>query len=306
MSHLALMWHTPEHQHILQEIGGEFQARVTDAITANRLSLPPIPDVVLRIHQICQCEDSTVRDVANALVDDPSLTAYVIRAANSVIFSPRNVTCHDIITAVSRLGMYRVRDIVTAQAIEELKRSADFSQECNKLLEESAHQSRLLAGATTLVCNGVVKHSEQKLGLEPEKALLSCLLSDIGLFSLIKEYEIYREQGNYLDFSIAKEVFAQGCNEASTQILKHWGFDTDYLEVAGNSYYTPKSGEETRYVDLARMANHLLLFRNDDDAYYDHEVELDLAGAETMYELSNLSDLEFESRIQEIIQKSGL
>ncbi|WP_087018805.1 HDOD domain-containing protein [Thaumasiovibrio subtropicus] len=306
MSHLALMWHTPEHQQILQEIDGEFQALVNTAIEEGRLSLPPIPEVVIRIHKICQADDSTIRDIANALVDDPSLTAYVIRAANSVIFSPRNVTCHDLITAVSRLGMYRVRDIVTAQAIEELKRSATFSQECNRLLEESAHQSRLLAGATTLVCNGVLKHSEHKLLLEPEKALLACLLSDIGLFSLIKEYEYYLEKGNYLDFNIAKQVFAQGCNEASTQILKHWGFDEDYLEVAGNDYYTPKSGEETRYVDLARMANHLLLFRNQDDAYYDSEIELDLAGAETMYELSNLSDSEFSHLVQEIIQNSGL
>ncbi|WP_413110509.1 HDOD domain-containing protein [Thaumasiovibrio sp. DFM-14] len=306
MTHLALMWHTPAHKQILTSINNEFRTRVIDAIKYNKLSLPPIPEVVLRIHKICQDEDSAIRDIADALVDDPSLTASVIRAANSVVFSPLNVTCHDIITAVSRLGMYRVRDIVTAQAIEELKRSAEFSTECNKLLEISANQSRLLAGATTLVCNGIIKHSDEKTTLEPEKALLACLLADIGLFSLIKEYQLYLEDGNFLDFNIAKEVFAQGCNKASILVLKHWGFDNDYLEVASNSYLSTKKEGETRYVDLARMANHLLLFRNQDDNYFEHEVELDLAGAEAMYELSNLSNQEFKSQIQEIIRNSGL
>nr|WP_086938302.1 HDOD domain-containing protein [Thaumasiovibrio occultus] len=306
MSHLALMWHTPNKQRILASINTDFYQLVTNAIKEDRLALPPIPDVVIRLHSLCQDHDSTVRDVADALADDPSLTASVIRVANSVIFNRVNAPCHDISAAVSRLGMFRVRDIVTAQAIEELKNSAVFSEECNKLLEESATQSRQLAGATTLVCEGIIKYSETPTRLEPEKALLSCILADIGLFSLVKEYQHYLEQGNFLDLTLAKEVFASVCSRASVLILRHWGFDQDFLEVAGNTHYSQPDEGDVRYVDLARMANHLLMFRSQDEAIDEHEVEFDLAGAETMYELSNLSEVEFKDRIDKVMQKSCL
>ncbi len=54
------------------------------------------------------------------------------------------------------------------------------------------------------------------------------------------------------------------------------------------------------------MANHLLLFKNNDDAIEDHHVEMDLTGAEVMYELTNLSDRDFNSELQNVMKSCGL
>lgn len=94
----------------------------------------PIPDVVLKIQRLCLAESTSISDVADCLIEDPGLSAIVIRVANSVVFNRRNITCTDIVTAVSRLGILRVRDIVTAQAIEQLKYSVNLSKECNRIL----------------------------------------------------------------------------------------------------------------------------------------------------------------------------
>ncbi|EGU55853.1 HDOD domain-containing protein, partial [Vibrio tubiashii] len=83
---------------------------VEHSIKSHTISLPPISDVVLKIQQLCTQDTTTVSDVADSLLEDPGLAAIVIRVANSVIFNRRNITCTDLVTAVSRLGILRVRD----------------------------------------------------------------------------------------------------------------------------------------------------------------------------------------------------
>ncbi|MCV5735526.1 HDOD domain-containing protein, partial [Escherichia coli] len=133
----------------------------------------------IKIQKLCIEENTTVSDVANSLLEDPGLAAIVIRVANSVIFNRRNITCSDLTTAVSRLGIFRVRDIVTAQAIEQLKHAVNLSKECNDILVKSAAVSRELGATMVLVVQEFHKHEPSVYThLELEKALLVGLLAD--------------------------------------------------------------------------------------------------------------------------------
>ncbi|MCW8330801.1 HDOD domain-containing protein [Photobacterium sp. SDRW27] len=306
MAHVSFFWLKPENEKIVKGLESEFCSLVKDAVKQNRLTLPPIPDVLVKLHAMCNAEDTTIRDVANLLLDDPGMAASIVTISNTMMFNRRNVICNDIQTAVSRLGILRVRDIITARAIEELKNSSNFSTECNNLLLQSAIRSRQLAATMAMVSQGLINHPESPAAIEQEKSLLAGLFADIGLFSLVNEYQTYLDNGNYLDIEIAKYVFEHCCQEASLLILKHWGFDDDYLEVASNTEL-PYRGQRpnTSYLDIARMANHLLLFKSNDEAIDEHHVELDLAGAEVMYELTNLPEAEFNSQIRNVIKDSG-
>lgn len=103
------------------------------------------------------------------------------------------------------------------------------------------------------------------LHLEQDKALLVGLLADIGLFCLVNEYYLYLENGNYLDQDIALQIFQSSCSSTSKLVLKHWGFDEDFLEVACNEELVEHC-QEVSYLDVARIAHHLLMFRKQDDA----------------------------------------
>ncbi|UTV26780.1 HDOD domain-containing protein [Photobacterium atrarenae] len=306
MAHVSFFWLKPENDKIVKGLQSEFCALVKDAIVRNRLSLPPIPEVLARLQTLCASEETTIRDVADVLLDDPGIAASVIKISNTLLFNRRNVVCHDIQTAVSRLGILRVRDIVTAKSIEELKSYGHFDSQCNRLLQQSALRSRQLAATMAVISQGLIKHPDSDVRLEPEKALLSGLFADIGLFCLLHEYKNYLESGNYIDLNVAKFVFEHCCQDASLLILKHWGFDEDYLEVASNTtmpYRRQHSG--TSYLDVARMANHLLMFKSNDEAIDTHHVELDLAGAEVMYDLTNMPEIEFNQQLRNVIKESG-
>ncbi len=251
-------------------------------------------------------KNTPLSDVANCLLEDPGLAAVVLRVANSVIFNRRNITCNDLTTAVSRLGILRVRDIVTAQAIEQLKHSVNLTKECNAILVKSAAVSRELGAVMVILVQAFRKHEPGTYGhLEQEKALLVGLLADIGLFCLINEYHLYLDRGNYLDPEIALQIFQTRCSATSKLVLERWGFDNDFREVSSNEKYE-QTRPEVSYLDIARIAHHLLMFRNHDERIDEHEVEFNLTGAEVLYELSNMSDTDFNDQIRAVLSASGL
>ncbi|KJY84795.1 histidine kinase [Vibrio galatheae] len=306
MNHLSFYWLPENSELLLKGIESEFSTLIEHSIKSRTISLPPISDVVLKIQKLCTQDATTVTDVADSLLEDPGLAAIVIRVANSVIFNRRNITCTDLITAVSRLGILRVRDIVTAQAIEQLKHSVNLSQACNKLLVQSAATSRELAATMVLVVRGFKESgSKHYVHLETDKALLTGLLADIGLFCIVNEYHNYQERGNYLQEDIALQIFDRQCSNASKLVLESWGFDSDFLAVASNQVIGQQS-VMVSYLDVARIANHILMFRRQDEKISEHTVEFDVTGADILYKLSNLSDIEFNTQIDELISASGL
>ncbi len=306
MEHLSFFWLPNNKDKLIQALESEFAQLVEQSISTGKISLPPIPDVVIKIQKLCIEENTTVSDVANCLLEDPGLAAIVIRVANSVIFNRRNITCSDLTTAVSRLGIFRVRDIVTAQAIEQLKHAVNLSKECNDILVKSAAVSRELGATMVLVVQEFHKHEPSVYThLELEKALLVGLLADIGLFCLINEYHLYLDSGNYLDPDIALQIFQTRCSATSKLVLERWGFDNDFREVSSNEKFVT-ARPEVSYLDIARIANHLLMSRNQDERIDEHEVEFNLTGAEVLYDLSNMSDTDFRNEINAVLSASGL
>lgn len=75
--------------------------------------------------------------------------------------------------------------------------------------------------------------------------------------------------------------------------------------MASNKF-RKRSSVAVSYLDVARIANHILLFRRQDDAIDEHSVKFDVTGADILYKLSNLSDIEFNAQVDELMSASGL
>lgn len=307
MNHLSFYWLPENQQLFIESLETEFADLVEQSINTGKITLPPISEVVLKIQALCNDESTGVADIAECLLEDPGLAATVLKVANSVIFNRRNITCNDLNTAVSRLGIYRVRDIVTAQSIELLKHSVHLTDECHEVLVNSAKVSRELAAVMVLVTRKFQEiSSEQYAHLEQDKSLLVGFLADIGLFCLVNEYHLYLEKGNYLNPDLAMQIFQSRCPLTSEQVLDTWGFDCDFIEVASNRVKHMER-PEVSYLDVARIANHILLFRRQDhDALEEHEVEINVDGADVMYQLTSLSEQDFQDRIAEVIHSTGM
>lgn len=307
MNHLSFYWLPDNQQGLIESLETEFAELVEQSINTGKISLPPISEVVLRIQKLCTLESTGISEIAECLLDDPGLAAIVLRVSNSVVFNRRNITCNDLHTAVSRLGILRVRDIVTAQSIEMLKHSVNLTDNCKSVLVQSAAVSRELAATMVLVTRAFQAQSKETYSyLEQEKALLVGFLADIGLFCLVNEYHLYLERGNYLDPDLAMQIFHSRCPVVSEQVLKTWSFDQDFIEVASNQIKATDR-PEVSYLDIARIANHVLLYRKQDNEALDvHEVEINLDGAEVLYQLTNMVESDFATQTADVMRSSGM
>ena len=93
----------------------DFRTRFT-ADLGRMDQLPSMPAVVSRLMEIIQDRNSSMQDLAQALREDPPLTARILRLANSPIYGS-GVRVLAVPDAVMRLGMLEVQNLVMSVSL---------------------------------------------------------------------------------------------------------------------------------------------------------------------------------------------
>ncbi|MEF1342280.1 HDOD domain-containing protein, partial [Vibrio rotiferianus] len=78
MEHLSFYWLPQNKEKLIKSLESDFSHLVKQSISTGKISLPPIPDVVLKIQQLCTEENTAISDIANCLIEDPGLAAVVL------------------------------------------------------------------------------------------------------------------------------------------------------------------------------------------------------------------------------------
>ena len=133
------------------------------------VDLPTISQVQKRISDLLGSDRSSAADVARVMEIDQSITAKMLRLANSAVFGfNRHIT--SVKDAVALIGFEQVADLVTAvSTFEALGR-----------VEESPHFNRLAFWEHCIACGSIAKVIGDKLKIDPERAFVAGLLHDIG------------------------------------------------------------------------------------------------------------------------------
>lgn len=148
----------------------KFISTLLDDLKTNRLKLPTLPQVAIKVGNIIDDPKTTTKEIAKIISTDAALTARLIQVANSVLY--RGISpVEDIRTAVTRLGIKLIRNIVTSLIIRQLFHTKYdiLRKRMEKLWLHSAHVaaiSYVLAGKYT--------------SIKPDEALLGGLIHNIG------------------------------------------------------------------------------------------------------------------------------
>lgn len=92
---------------------------------AEARDLPTLPEIVIKVEQLARSESASARDLARIMDHDPSLTARVLKVANSVIYGGRNPIT-SVTYAVARIGFTEVRNIALSLSVLKLFTSKGF------------------------------------------------------------------------------------------------------------------------------------------------------------------------------------
>ncbi|MEW6646740.1 MAG: HDOD domain-containing protein [Pseudomonadota bacterium] len=213
-------------------------------IASNRLVLPTLPEIALRVRELMAQPDCSATQLARLISSDAALAARLLKVANSSSYRGHK-TIDNIQTAITRLGMQLVRSLVTQLALlQSLHGSnADIGRQLAVLsrhsLEIGAHCHALAQCYTKL---------------DPEEALLAGLVHDIGKLPLLLRLRSLGGTGEMAD-QLARRLHGR----VGAMVLEAWHFTPEMVAVAAghedvqrNPYGAPD------YTDVV-LLSHLLL-----------------------------------------------
>lgn len=177
------------------------------------LRLPALPKSVLRLRSVLAREDAGVEDAANVIAQDPSLSARILRVANSAQYAPSAplVSVHRAATTLGLRNLYRVAlRVEVVSAFSNLVQVPGFDP-------RDVWRHAILTAQTTSDVARLVGAQVGELSVED---FYACgLLHDIGQIVMLDnrglEYaQLHAATTNERELLQAEEAHYQGLNHA--------------------------------------------------------------------------------------------
>lgn len=214
----------PEHDAEAQ------RGALVDVLIEELERLPAQPSVAVRTVWVADQPNSSAKDLAAALTADPSLTARVLRLANSAYYGlSRRVA--DVAFAVTVVGFPTVRAMAAVHA--------------SGLFEPGEHTvpdwywEHSIATAT--VCSVLAPRA----GVRPNQAFPLGLLHDLGSALLFRADPqrfdaVQAEAGNGRSLRAAeKAAFGMAHDEAAARVFTAWRFPETFIDAVADHHAHP-------------------------------------------------------------------
>jgi HD-like signal output (HDOD) protein len=221
----------------------DFLNHVQQELDANRLILPTLPDVALKVRDAVAKGDSSAAELASIIVTDVSLSTRLIQVANSPLYRGAN-PINNIQMAVSRLGNKIVGTLITSLVMQQM-----FTPS-NKLLEEhfrKTWEQSINVSSISRALSAFTSH------LNRDEAMLAGLIHQIGklpIFILVEKIPEFRDSPSRMAKLLEKAHPAVG-----KLIMETWNFP-DELKLVASEYvnFQYDSGPKADYVDIVQVA----------------------------------------------------
>lgn len=210
-------------------------------ILSNRLILPSLPEVAIRVRELAADPDCTVATLEREVAKDAAIAARLIKVANSsALQRGRPVT--GLKQAIMSLGFNLVRSLVTQLAILQTMRGSKDTSRLQGFVASGLHIS-------TLCHSLAARHTH----LDAELAALGGLLHDIGKLPL-RDFLLQQEAFSKLErlqFELVLHPYV------GAMLLKHWGMTSELVQMARwhESILRETGNSQPDYIDVVIAAN---------------------------------------------------
>ena len=228
---------------------------IEEEIASNRLILPSLPEVAVRVRQLVNNPNCNISLLEQQISKDAGMTARLLKVANSSAMS-RGYKVNSLRHAIVNLGFSLVSSLVTQMAIlQTMSKSRDIGR-----LEGFVASSLRVSS----LCHSI---ASQFVHLDAELASLGGLLHDIGKLPL-REY-LYDNREFTLDERLQFELILHPYVGAI--LLKHWNMSDELVERAfyHERIMRESPGELPDYIDVVITAN-LMHYGVEEGRYYQY------------------------------------
>lgn len=212
------------------------------------ISLPSLPDVVLKIRKMLEDDNCDFERVSQAISIDPVLVSRLFVSANSAYYNRANVKIDTLDGAIGRLGFEVVRNMAMSLAMKQLYNSDKI---------KSAHHLRTVwARGMKLSCMAYAV-AQRRSNLNRESAYLCGLMHEVGKLYLLTKAEDF--PGFLGDVESLNNVMDEWNPQISKSIVESWGFPDEIVESTDPASYVDDDVDSApELVDVISVAKLLV------------------------------------------------
>lgn len=221
----------------------DFLDHVQSELDANRLVLPTLPDIALKVKNAVNNGDISAKELAEMIVTDAALSTQIIRVANSPMYRGTS-EINNVQMAVSRLGNNTIRTLVTSLVMKQM--FCPSSKLLESLFRKTWEQSTNVSAISRALC-AFAPH------LNSDEAMLAGLIHQIGklpILMLAENIPEFRDSPTRMEKLLEKAHPAVG-----KLIMDAWDFPENLKPVASEYVnFRYASGFKADYVDVVQVA----------------------------------------------------
>jgi HD-like signal output (HDOD) protein len=215
--------------------------------SVNLANIPAFPAVVLRVLDIVSQDEPDLRNLVQEINSDATLSAQVLRLANSPLFG-FSAQIGTVQHAVVALGTEQIQSLVMSVATANYSRAAFRSEALRKCWRH------------TLASAVLSREVARAAGMAPEKAYSLGLLHDIGRLGLLvawpEDYSRILEEANRDGVSLLemeRQLFNMDHCEVGQLLVEQWKLPADFRTVAGHHHDPPTESGKPDFLRVAYL-----------------------------------------------------
>lgn len=233
---------------------------LVEKINNDTLVLPTLPAIALKVRKAADDPKINLNDMSDVIGQDPSLSARMVKIANSAYLG-RTIKVASTTQAVTRIGLFQVKNIATALAMEQLFVSKNAVVK-DYMSKKWLSTIDLVGNAMAAMMHYKVTHKDNSLSLDT--MTLSGLVADIGALPVLTEAERHDSvfaNATFLDVAIDKLSGRIGAS-----IMREWQFNEIFIEVSERWRDLEFTTPSVSYIDFVRVGAALTNNIEDADA----------------------------------------
>ena len=217
---------------------------ILDDLENDRLPLPTLPEVALKVRDTVDDENASIKDVAQIIATDAALSARIIQVANSALY--RGLSPADNVqSATMRMGLNTVRNLTTSLVMKQLFQATH--PVVDNFLRSAWKQSTDVAALSAMIAKNYTN-------LESDSALLAGLTHSIGLSPILVKAE--SDVTLLGDIPALQKLLYELYPAVGAEILKRWDFSEHLVRVPAEHLDIHRDGNqgEADYTDVVQVA----------------------------------------------------
>ena len=233
----------------LSEAENELFLSLLKAFEMKKLDMPSLPEAAMRIRQAINQPEVGSSEIIQIVQSDPVLSARLVKVSNSPLYG----TWREIKTvrdAVRRLGLETTKNLSFSLSVKKMF-TANTSLAKN-YIHKIYNESTAISSISYVIAQQQAPH------LDPEQALLSGLIQNLGVIPILKyldEHPAMIQSAEMLGKSISNLKIP-----ISTLILNEWNFDPEFMEIIEQSEnWQRDTGQQADYCDVVIAARLIYL-----------------------------------------------